>query len=147
MKNKISSFGFNDREFSTIQINGEELNMWLIKPKDFNPNKKYPLLMFQYSGPGSQQVSNRWGDARLLWHKSLANEGYIIACIDGRGTGFKGADFKKMTYMNLVKYEALDQIAAAKSLGSLPYIDQDRIGIWGVEFWRTYGHALFTDRE
>jgi len=148
LKNKISSFGFNDREFSTIQINGEELNMWLIKPKDFNPNKKYPLLMFQYSGPGSQQVSNRWGDARLLWHKSLANEGYIIACIDGRGTGFKGADFKKMTYMNLVKYEALDQIAAAKSLGSLPYIDQDRIGIWGWSFGGHMAtHCLLTGND
>ena len=75
--------------FSTRSINGEELNTWIIKPKDFDPSKKYPLLMFQYSGPGSQQVSNRWGDQRLLWHKSLANEGYIIAFVDGRGTGFK----------------------------------------------------------
>jgi len=134
---KIDEFGFSDREFSTLSINGEELNTWIIKPKDFDPSKKYPLLMFQYSGPGSQQVSNRWGDQRLLWHKSLANEGYIIACVDGRGTGFKGADFKKSTYLNLVKYETIDQIAAAKHFGSLPFIDENRIGIWG---WSFGGH-------
>ena len=70
--------------------------MWMIKPADFDASKQYPVLMFQYSGPGSQQVANRWGDQRALWHKYLANQGYIIACVDGRGTGFKGADFKKV---------------------------------------------------
>lgn len=85
---KLSSFGFSDKEFSTIEINGNELNMWMIKPADFDPSKKYPLMMFQYSGPGSQQVANRWADSRTLWHKALANQGYIIACVDGRGTGF-----------------------------------------------------------
>ena len=137
LKEKIKSLDFPDREFSTLEINGKELNMWMIKPVDFDPTKKYPLLLFQYSGPGSQQVANRWGDQRLLWHKSLANKGYIIACVDGRGTGFKGAEFKKSTYLNLVKYETLDQIAAANFFGDLPYIDKTRIGIWG---WSFGGH-------
>ena len=137
LKEKIKSLDFPDREFSTLEINGKELNMWMIKPVDFDPTKKYPLLLFQYSGPGSQQVANRWGDQRLLWHKSLANEGYIIVCVDGRGTGFKGAEFKKSTYLNLVKYETLDQIAAANFFGDLPYIDKTRIGIWG---WSFGGH-------
>tara|TARA_B100000886_G_scaffold334179_1_gene289294 strand:+ start:401 stop:2581 length:2181 start_codon:yes stop_codon:yes gene_type:complete len=137
LKNEIEEFQFNNREFSTVAINGEQLNMWMIKPKDFDPSKKYPLLLFQYSGPGSQQVSNRWGDEKLIWHKNLANQGYIIACLDGRGTGFKGAKFKKFTYQNLVKYETLDQIAFAKYLGDLQYIDKSRIGIWG---WSFGGH-------
>ncbi|MDC1012140.1 S9 family peptidase [Flavobacteriaceae bacterium] len=145
---KLGSFDFSNKEFSTIEINGNALNMWMIKPADFNPDKKYPLLMFQYSGPGSQQVANRWGDSRALWHKALANQGYIIACVDGRGTGFKGAAFKKSTYLNLVKYETLDQIAAAKSLGALPYIDADRIGIWGWSFGGHMAtHCLLTGNE
>ena len=137
LKDKIDQFKLTDRKFSSININGEDLNMWMIKPADFDPSKKYPLLLFQYSGPGSQQVANRWGDQRVLWHKSLADEGYIVACVDGRGTGFKGAAFKKSTYLNLVKYETLDQIAVAKYLGNLPYIDEGRIGIWG---WSFGGH-------
>lgn len=145
---KLSSFGFSDKEFSTIEINGNELNMWMIKPADFDPSKKYPLMMFQYSGPGSQQVANRWADSRTLWHKALANQGYIIACVDGRGTGFKGANFKKSTYLKLVKYETLDQIAAAKSLGALPYVDADRIGIWGWSFGGHMAtHCLLTGNE
>ena len=137
LKDKIDEFGFSDREFSTVTINGEQLNTWMIKPADFDPSKEYPLLLFQYSGPGSQQVANRWGDQRLLWHKMLANQGYIVACVDGRGTGFKGAAFKKVTYLNLVKYESLDQIAAAQYFGNLSFVDKDRIGIWG---WSFGGH-------
>jgi dipeptidyl-peptidase-4 len=145
---KLSPFGFSDKEFSTIEVNGETLNMWMIKPADFDPNKKYPLLMFQYSGPGSQQVANRWGDSRALWHKDLANKGYIVACVDGRGTGFKGAAFKKSTYLNLVKYEALDQIEAAKKLGALAYIDSTRIGIWGWSFGGHMAtHCLLTGND
>ena len=148
LKNKIEDFQFNDREFSTVAINGEQLNMWMIKPKDFDPSKKYPLLLFQYSGPGSQEVSNRWGDEELIWHKSLANQGYIIACLDGRGTGFKGAKFKKLTYLNLVKYETLDQIAFAKYLGNLQYIDKSRIGIWGWSFGGHMAtHCLLTGND
>ena len=145
---KLESYNFSEKEFSTIQINGSELNMWMIKPADFDANKKYPLLMFQYSGPGSQQVSNRWGDSRTLWHKDLANQGFIIACVDGTGTGFKGSKFKKSTYLNLVKYESLDQIAAAKTLGELPYVDHNRIGIWGWSFGGHMAtHCLLTGND
>ena len=133
----LSSFKLPDKEFSTLNVNGESLNMWMIKPDNFDSSKKYPVLMFQYSGPGSQEVANRWGDDRLLWHKSLANQGYIIACVDGKGTGLKGAKFKKATYLNLVKYEALDQIEAARKIGNFPFIDNSRIGIWG---WSFGGH-------
>ena len=133
----LSSFKLPDKEFSTLNVNGESLNMWMIKPDNFDSSKKYPVLMFQYSGPGSQEVANRWGDDRLLWHKSLANQGYIIVCVDGKGTGLKGAKFKKSTYLNLVKYEALDQIEAARKIGNFPFIDNSRIGIWG---WSFGGH-------
>ena len=137
LSSTLSVFELPQKEFSTIQVNGNSLNMYMIKPRDFDPNKQYPMLMFQYSGPGSQQVANRWGSQRDLWHKYLTDKGYIIACVDGRGTGFKGADFKKVTYLNLVKYEAEDQIAAAQQLGERSYIDADRIGIWG---WSFGGH-------
>ena len=141
----LESYNLPKKEFSTIQINGSDLNMWMIKPVDFDPEKKYPLLMFQYSGPGSQQVSNRWGDYRTLWHKDLANKGYIIACVDGRGTGFKGSKFKKSTYLNLVKYESIDQIGVARTLGELPFIDKKRIGIWGWSFGgHMAAHCLLT---
>ena len=134
---KLKGYELSVKEFSTIQINGNELNMYTIKPKDFDPKKKYPLLMYQYSGPGSQSVVNQWLGYRDYWHQQLAADGYVIACVDGRGTGFKGADFKKSTYLNLVKYETEDQIAAAKKLSDLPYIDENRTGIWG---WSFGGH-------
>lgn len=134
---KLTGYEMVPKEFSTIQINGNELNMWMIKPKDFDPSKKYPLLMYQYSGPGSQSVANRWNGSNDYWYQMLASEGYIIACVDGRGTGLKGRDFKKVTYLNLVKYETEDQIAAAKKLSELPYIDENRTGIWG---WSFGGH-------
>lgn len=134
---KLANYKTSKKEFSTIQVNGNELNMWMIKPVNFDPNKTYPMLMYQYSGPGSQEVANRWNGTNDYWYQMLAQKGYVIACVDGRGTGFKGADFKKSTYMNLVKYETEDQIAAARQLGNLPYIDAERIGIWG---WSFGGH-------
>ena len=134
---KLEGYEISPKEFSTIDINGNALNMWMIKPADFDPSKTYPLLMFQYSGPGSQQVANRWMSSNDYWHQMLASEGYIVACVDGRGTGLKGRDFKKVTYLNLVKYETEDQIAVAKKLSELPYIDEDRTGIWG---WSFGGH-------
>lgn len=130
----LKSYQFSQKEFSTININGNDLNMWMMKPNNFDPNKEYPLLMFQYSGPGSQQVLNSWYGANDYWHSMLANDGYIIACIDGRGTGHKGADFKKVTQKELGKYEVEDQIAAAKKLGSENFIDASRIGIWGWSY-------------
>ncbi len=134
---KLNDYNINPKEFSTININGYDLNMYIIKPKDFDSSKKYPLLMYQYSGPGSQSVSNTWFNARDYWHQTLVAEGYIVACVDGRGTGYKGRDFKKITYLNLVKYETEDQIAAAKKLSERGYIDADRTGIWG---WSFGGH-------
>ncbi|WP_171032296.1 S9 family peptidase [Polaribacter aestuariivivens] len=137
LKNDLSDYKMSPKEFSTIEINGNELNMWMIKPVDFDENKRYPLLMFQYSGPGSQQVANKWNASNDYWHNMLAQKGLIVVCVDGRGTGFKGADFKKSTYLNLVKYETEDQIAAAKKLAERSYIDEDNVGIWG---WSFGGH-------
>lgn len=131
---QLSNYKIAPKEFSTIQVNGNELNMYVIKPLDFDANKSYPLLMFQYSGPGSQQVANRWNGSNDYWHQMLAQQGYIIACVDGRGTGLKGAEFKKVTQNELGKYEVEDQIEAARQLGSLPFIDADRIGIWGWSY-------------
>ena len=133
----LETFNYSTKEFSTISVNGNDLNMWMLKPANFDPSKIYPLLMFQYSGPGSQQVANTWSSSRDYWHQYLAQQGYIVACVDGRGTGYKGADFKKVTYLNLVKYETEDQIQAAKQLSDLPFIDKSRIGIWG---WSYGGH-------
>lgn len=134
---KVADYKTSKKEFSTIKVNGNDLNMWMIKPADFDPNKEYPLLMYQYSGPGSQSVANRWNGTNDYWYQMLAQKGYIVACVDGRGTGYKGAEFKKATYMNLVKLETEDQIAAAKQLAERPYVDASRIGIWG---WSFGGH-------
>ena len=131
---KEAAYNFAPKELSTIEVNGNELNMWMIKPNDFDENKEYPLLMFQYSGPGSQSVSNSYFGTNDYWYQLLANEGYIIATVDGRGTGFKGADFKKVTQNELGKYEVEDQIAAAKKFGEMDYIDENRIGIWGWSY-------------
>ncbi len=138
---KLDGYEMSPKEFSTININGYDLNMWMIKPADFDPNKKYPLFMFQYSGPGSQSVSNSWIGSNDYWHEMLASEGYIVACVDGRGTGLKGRDFKKLTQKELGKYEVEDQIAAARKLSELPYIDENRTGIWG---W-SYGGFMSTN--
>ncbi|MGK0493787.1 MAG: dipeptidyl-peptidase-4 [Maribacter sp.] len=137
LSQKLEGYETSPKEFSTITINGNDLNMYIIKPADFDASKKYPLLMYQYSGPGSQNVSNTWMSDRDYWHQLLVSKGYIVACVDGRGTGYKGSDFKKVTYLNLVKYETEDQIAAAKKLSELDYIDEQRTGIWG---WSFGGH-------
>jgi len=138
---KLDNYRISPKEFSTIVVNDNELNMWMIKPNDFDATKKYPLFMTQYSGPGSQSVSNSWMGVNDYWFQMLANEGYIVACVDGRGTGYKGADFKKVTYRELGKYEVEDQIAAAKKLSALPFIDDSRTGIWG---W-SYGGFMSTN--
>ncbi len=138
---KEKAYNFSPKELSTIQVNGNQLNMWMIKPSDFDENKKYPLLMFQYSGPGSQSVSNTYFNSNDYWYQLLADQAYIIVAVDGRGTGFKGAAFKKVTQNELGKYELEDQIGAAKKLGALEYIDQEQIGIWG---W-SYGGFMSTN--
>lgn len=131
---KLKNYQLSKKEFFTYSINGNDLNMWVMKPANFDPKKKYPLLLFQYSGPGSQQVSNRWNRSNDYWHQMLAQKGIIVACVDGRGTGFKGRDFKKVTQKELGKYEVEDQIAAAKFFSTEPYIDANRIGIWGWSY-------------
>ncbi|MEM5539226.1 S9 family peptidase [Olleya sp. AS48] len=134
LKETLKAYTISKKEFSTISVNGNDLNMWMIKPANFDANKQYPLFMFQYSGPGSQQVANKWHSANDYWYQMLAQQGYIIACVDGRGTGLKGADFKKVTQNELGKFEVEDQIEAAKLLGARTYVDSSRMGIWGWSY-------------
>ncbi|MBP7172874.1 MAG: S9 family peptidase [Cloacibacterium sp.] len=132
---KLNADNLVTKEFFTIpNVVGDQMNAYILKPKNFDPNKKYPLFMYQYSGPGSQQVSNSWDGGNGLWFNHLVQKGYIVACVDGRGTGYKGTKYKKSTYLNLGKYEIEDQITAAKWLGNQSYIDKSRIGIFGWSF-------------
>lgn len=119
------------REFFTFVSDGYKLNGYIIKPLDFDPTKRYPVIMSQYSGPGSQQVLNKW---KMDWETWFAMNGFVIACVDGRGTGGRGKDFESLIYLNLGKYETIDQIAAARYMASQPYVDASRIGIWGWSF-------------
>ncbi len=129
---RLRSHKFAQKELITVKTaDNLKLNGWIVKPADFNPNKKYPLLMVQYSGPNSQQVLDRYG---FGWEYYLASKGIIVACVDGRGTGARGEEWRKCTYQNLGVKESHDQIEAAKSLGALPYIDSERMAIWGWSF-------------
>lgn len=110
---------------------GVELNAYMIKPADFDPHKKYPVLVFGYGGPGSQMVVNRWGGSRQMWHQLMTEKGYIVFCLDNRGTGGRGKAFKNLAYGDLSKWSVHDQIEGAKYLRSLPYVDGERIGFWG----------------
>ncbi len=110
------------------------LNGWMIKPADFDESKQYPVFMTLYGGPGSQQVKDSWRGSNYWWYQMLAQQGYIVTCVDNRGTGARGEEFKKMTYLQLGKYETIDQIEAAKYLGNLPYTDKSRIGIFGWSY-------------
>lgn len=135
LKDKLTTDNIGTKELFVLKTAaGNELNAYVIKPKNFDPNKKYPVLMYQYSGPGSQNVNNAYFNSNDYWHMMLAQEGYIVFCVDGRGTGYKGEAFKKQTYLQLGKYEVEDQIAAAKEIGNLPYVDKSRIGIWGWSY-------------
>ena len=132
---RLERDNFVAKEFFTIpNAVGDSMNAWIIKPKNFDKMKKYPVLMYQYSGPGSQSVENSWDNGNALWFNMLAQKGYLVVCVDGRGTGFRGAKYKKATYKNLGKYEIEDQITAAKWLGNQPYVDANRIGIFGWSF-------------
>jgi len=133
-KNKLQEYNLSKKEFLTIYTDNADLNTWVIKPPDFDGNKKYPLFMFLYGGPGSQKVLNKYEGSNFYWYQMLAQKGYIVACVDNRGTGGKGSEFKKMTYKELGKYETIDQIDAAKYFGNLDYIDKDRIGIQGWSY-------------
>ncbi|WP_114777548.1 S9 family peptidase [Botryobacter ruber] len=135
LRNRLAQYDMAQQEFFTMKTaDGTELNGWMMKPTDFDPNKKYPVLMFVYGGPGSQTVTNSWGGANYLWHQTLAGKGVIVVSVDNRGTGARGAAFKKVTYANLGKYEIEDQVEAAKWLGRQPYVDKNRIGIWGHSY-------------
>ncbi|ELM3643532.1 S9 family peptidase [Flavobacterium psychrophilum] len=135
LETKLSSYNLPAKEFFELTTaKGNKLNAWMIKPTGFDANKKYPVFMYQYSGPGSQQVNNDWNGADDYWFMMLAQQGYIVACVDGRGTGFKGADFKKCTQKELGKFEVEDQIDAAKVFGTYTYVDKTRIGIFGWSF-------------
>ncbi len=134
LKAKTGLYRVPKKEISVLQTKNGDFNMLMMKPNDFDPSKEYPLLMYQYSGPGSQSVSNSWYNHRDFFHATLVQEGFIVAIVDGRGTGFKGRDFKKMTYKQLGRYEVEDQIEAALVLGKEPFIDEDRIGIWGGSY-------------
>ena len=139
LKDKVASMTLPSKEFFTFKTSeGVELNGWMIKPANFDPNKKYPVIMHQYSGPGSQQVLDRWNIGSRsdngMFEAYMADRGFISVCVDGRGTGGRGAAFEKCTYLNLGVKEARDQVEAALYLGSLPYVDAKNIGIWGWSF-------------
>ena len=132
LRDNLQKINYSQKEFFTFtNPQGDVLNGWMMKPVDFNPDKQYPVLMVQYSGPNSQQVLNRFG---IGWEAFLTENGYIVASIDGRGTGARGEKFRKCTYMKLGILESDDQIAGANYLGNLPYIDKNRIAIWGWSF-------------
>ena len=132
LQEKLAGYDLPAKEFFTFQTSdGINLNGWMMKPAGFDESKKYPVIMYQYSGPGSQEVLDRFG---ISWETYMASQGYVVACVDGRGTGGRGADFEKCTYLNLGVKEARDQVEAAIYLGQLPYVDKERIGIWGWSF-------------
>jgi dipeptidyl-peptidase-4 len=132
LKSKIAYMGVPEREFFTFRTDaGTELNGYVIKPVGFDSTKRYPVLMTQYSGPGSQSVADVWS---IGWEDVLAQKGYVVACVDGRGTGYRGEEFKKCTYRNLGALETEDQISAARHLASLAWVDASRIGIYGWSY-------------
>ncbi len=134
LRDLMKEYNFSVVDFFTFKTDdGVDLNGWMLKPPDFDPDKKYPVLFTIYGGPGSQTVANRWGSASS-WNQMIAQHGIVVVSVDNRGTGSRGEEFKKCTYLELGKYETSDQVEAAKYLGSLPYIDKDRIGMWGWSF-------------
>lgn len=136
LQDRLARYELVPIEFTTVPAaDGTPLNASLIKPRTFDENREYPVLMYVYGGPGSQTVVNRWGGGRYLWHQYLANElDIIVASVDNRGTGGRGKNFKSVTYRKLGQIEALDQIAAARYLGEQSYVDPARIGIWGWSY-------------
>ena len=139
LKEKVKTYGFNGREtFSFTTSEGVKLDGWMVKPKDFDTNKKYPVILFQYSGPGSQQVIDAWNAGSMgnggAFDYYLAQQGFIVVCVDGRGTGGRGAAFEKCTYLRIGELESRDQVETALWLGKQSYIDKERIGVWGWSF-------------
>lgn len=139
LKAKVAESGFAKREsFSFTTSEGVQLNGWILKPLNFDASKRYPVIMHQYSGPGSQQVTDSWSAGSMgqggAFDSYLAQQGFIVVSVDGRGTGGRGADFEKCTYLKIGDLESKDQVEAALYLGSLPFVDKDRIGIWGWSY-------------
>lgn len=139
LKEQISRLNMPTKEFFTFKTSeGVELNGWIMKPVNFDANKKYPVIMHQYSGPGSQQVLDKWGIGSFgdggMFEAYMCDKGYIMVCVDGRGTGGRGAVFEKCTYLSIGVKESKDQVETARYLSTLPYIDGSRIGIWGWSF-------------
>ena len=132
---RLDSIGLAAPEFLELQAaDGTPLNAYIIKPPDFDPNRRYGLLVYVYGGPGSQTVADRWGGYRYVWHQYLARRGVLVASVDNRGTGARGRDFKKQTYLRLGQLETADQLAVIRQLGELSYVDASRIGIWGWSY-------------
>jgi len=131
---KPEFFTFGTPEIKLPDSSVVELNAWKILPYDFDPEKEYPVLLSIYGGPGSQEVRNSWGGFNYMWFEMLAENGIIVVAVDNRGTGARGEVFKKMTYLELGKYETLDYIETAKYLGNLPYVSKERIGIFGWSY-------------
>ena len=132
LKERLAQYDMPKKEFFQFKTSeGTQLNGWMMKPTGFDGTRKYPVLMYQYSGPGSQQVLDTY---EVSWETYMASQGYVVVCVDGRGTGGRGAEFEKCTYLNLGVKEARDQVETALYLGSLPYVDKNRIGIWGWSF-------------
>jgi len=143
LRGKQAEYGVIPVEFFDFKTSDKvELNGWMIKPSapEFQ-NQKLPVLMFVYGGPGSQQVTDAWKGSNYWWFQMLAQQGYVVACVDNRGTGARGEEFKKMTYKQLGHYEVMDQIEAAKHLGTLDFVDPEKIGIFG---W-SYGGYMSTN--
>ena len=144
LKEKLAAYDLGTRElFSFTTSEGVKLNGWMVKPAGFDASRRYPVIMYQYGGPGNQQVLNSWnigmcGQGALL-EQYMAQQGYVVVCVDGRGTGGRGAEFEKCTYLRLGELEAKDQVETALWLGSQPYVDKNRIGIWGWSYggWNT----------
>lgn len=134
LRKKMDNYALGKVNFIKIKGKNNWLNAWMMQPPNFDVAKKYPVLMFQYSGPNSQQVADKFPIADYFWHQMLAEKGYIVVCVDGTGTGFRGEDFRKKTYKQLGRFESDDQIAAAQYLSMNPYVDKDRIGIWGWSY-------------
>jgi dipeptidyl-peptidase-4 len=134
LKTTMNTYQFGNVQLLKIKGVSDSLNAWMITPPSMDSNKKYPVLMYQYSGPGSQMVADKFPVGDYFWHQMLATKGYIVICIDGTGTGFRGEAFKKKTYLQLGKYESDDQIAAAKQLATWEFVDEKRIGIWGWSY-------------
>ncbi|MCH2042732.1 MAG: DPP IV N-terminal domain-containing protein [Saprospiraceae bacterium] len=135
LKQLLTTYNLSEYEFFKVKTDNDiELNGWMLKPQDFDPKKQYPVFMTVYGGPGRQTVLNRWDNGNPMWYQMLAQEGYIVVSVDNRGTDARGEAFRKATYMELGKYETIDQINVAKYLGSLDYVDAERIGIFGWSF-------------